>query len=330
MAFKILITGAAGFVGAHLASVLSEDAANQLTLVDNFERGRQDDDLTRLLERLNVRLITADLSTPDGFADLGEGYDHVYHLAAIIGVQNVMSRPYDVVRINALTTLHLLDWMRAGGGKKLLFSSTSEAYAWTQQFYPLPIPTPEDVPLALTDLTQPRSSYAGSKIFGELAVIHGCAGADLPFVIVRFHNVYGPRMGFEHVIPELFGRALDGQNPLVVYSAHHRRAFCYISDAIAALSAAMTGDRANGATLNIGNSDAEVSIGELAQSVLKKVGGDTKIEPQHAAHDPIGRRCPDISRARELLDWQPQIALDEGLDLTYQWYKPRLLARQKS
>ena len=320
---RILITGAAGFVGCHLTRELSASPDHELVLVDNFVRGRLDEDLEAITCRSNVRLISADLTDPKAFEQLGTGFDCVYHLAAIIGVKNVMERPYDVVRINGLTSLYLLEWFRNGGGRKLLFSSTSEAYAWTQQFHPLPVPTPEDVPLALTDLGAARSSYAGSKIFGELAITHGCASAGLPFVILRYHNVYGPRMGFEHVIPELFKRSLAGQNPLTVYSADHSRAFCYISDAVAATIAAMESDTACNATINIGN-DEEVTIGDLAQRVLKVTGVKTEIVAQPAAHDPIKRRCPDITKARKLLGHQPQVSLDEGLEKTLAWYRPHL------
>jgi nucleoside-diphosphate-sugar epimerase len=323
---RILVTGAAGFVGWHLAMRLSERPENVLTLVDNFVRGRRDADLEVLLSRPNVKLVSADLSDPRAFDQFENGFDHVYHLAAIIGVKNVMSRPYDVVRVNALTTLNLLEWFRKVGGGKLLFSSTSEAYAWTQQFHELPIPTPEAVPLALTDLANPRSSYAGSKVFGELAVTHGCASAKQRFVIVRYHNVYGPRMGFEHVIPELFQRAVAGQNPLVVYSANHSRAFCYVSDALTATIAAMEKADADGATINIGN-DAEVTIGELAKTALDVAGVNFPIEAQVAAHDPIHRRCPDISRARALLGYTPQVDLREGLKKTLEWYRPHLIAK---
>ena len=322
---RILITGAAGFVGYHLASRLSVDATNQLTLVDNFVRGREDTDFATLLKQPNVTAVRADLTQPSAFEELGDGFDEVYHLAAIIGVSNVMERPYDVVRVNGLSVLHLLDWFRKGGGRKLLFSSTSEAYAWTQHFHPLPIPTPEDVPIALTEVRNPRSSYAGSKIFGELAVTHGCISAGKPFVILRYHNVYGPRMGFEHVIPQLFERALTGQNPLVVYSANHRRAFCYIADAVDATVAAMQTESADGETFNVGNENAEVTIGELAKMILTHVETQPEVEAQAAAHDPIVRRSPDISKARRVLGFMPATSLEEGLAKTIEWYRARLL-----
>ena len=321
---RILITGAAGFVGYHLAWRLSANSANELTLVDNFVRGREDAEFGKLLERPNVASVRADLANPAAFEQLGDGFDHVYHLAAIIGVSNVMERPYDVVRVNGLSTLNLLDWFRKGGGRKVLFSSTSEAYAWTQHFHPLPIPTPEDVPVALTDLRNPRSSYAGSKIFGELAVTHACISVGKPFVILRYHNVYGPRMGFEHVIPQLLQRALQGQNPLVVYSADHKRAFCYVADAIEATIAAMENESANGETLNIGNQREEFTIGELANMILKQIDLQPPIAPQTAAHDPIVRRCPDVSRARKVIGFVAPTTLEEGLAHTIAWYRPHL------
>ena len=216
---RILITGGGGFIGFHLATALTADSANEITLVDNFARGKMDRELAALCARPGVRMLSLDLCDAASYAQVGDRYDEVYHLAAMLGVENVLQRPVDVLRVNALMTAQFLEWFIAGGGEKLLFSSTSEAYAWTLQFHELPIPTPEDVPLALTDLKNPRSTYAGSKIFGEMAVIHYCRSVGKPFAIARYHNVYGPRMGNDHVIPQLYRRAADGQNPLVVYSA---------------------------------------------------------------------------------------------------------------
>jgi UDP-glucose 4-epimerase/UDP-glucuronate decarboxylase len=317
---RVLVTGGAGFIGHHLIDRLLDDTATRVTVVVNSSRGHDISDIGNF-DADRVRVIEADLTDPGVWDGIGGGYHEVYHLAAVIGVRNVLGAPQDVVRVNAIATLHLLDWFVAGGGEKILFSSTSEAYAWTQHFHTLPIPTPEAVPLALTDLRDPRSSYAGSKIFGELAVTQYCQAAEKPFVILRYHNVYGPRMGLEHVIPELFARARSGQNPLTVYSANHRRAFCYVSDAVNATVAAMHSNRADNETLNVGNDREEITIGDLAKRILERVGGDVRVQERPAVNDPIPRRCPDISRARELLGYEPRIDLDAGLTATLAWYE---------
>jgi UDP-glucose 4-epimerase len=326
---RILISGGAGFVGYHLALKISQDLLDEVVIVDNFARGRLDAELQALVSRPNVRLLSGDLTEASTYDQLGGSYDEVYHLAAIIGVENVLKSPHEVVRVNATTTLLLLDWFVKGGGEKLFFSSTSEAYAWTQKFYRLPVPTPEDIPLALVELGNPRSSYAATKIFGELAVTQFCNMFEKPFVIARYHNVYGPRMGHEHVIPQVYKRILEGQNPLEVYSSDHTRAFCYISDAVAATIQAMRSPAADGRTINIGNDLEEITMAELAKRLVSKANMSLEIAHKPAAHDHIARRCPDISRARELLGYQPIVALDEGLDLTLAWYKPRLDERSR-
>jgi UDP-glucose 4-epimerase/UDP-glucuronate decarboxylase len=324
---RILIAGGAGFIGFHLARTLAEDETSELTIVDDFSRGESDEEFAALAAKPNVRLEAADLADSGTWQRLGGGYDDVYHFAAVIGVKHVLARPHEVVRINALSSIHLLDWFVRGGGSNVLFCSTSEVYAWTLLFQRLPVPTPEDVPLSLTTLTDPRTSYAGSKIFGELAVNQYCHAYGKRFVIVRYHNVYGPRMGHDHVIPELLERTLAGEDPLVVYSAEHTRAFCYVTDAVEATIAAMHEPRADGQTINIGNDREEVTIAELASRLRAHTGLAPAIEPRAAANDPIKRRCPDLSRARALLAFEPKVMLDEGLGRTAAWYTPRLSSR---
>lgn len=324
---RILLTGGAGFIGFHLATRLSEDESDEVTIVDDFSRGPLDPDLEHLTEKPNIRLERVDLTDPSSWRTLDGGYDEVYHLAALIGVEHVLNRPQDVVRINALATIHLLDWIVERETGRLVFTSTSEAYAWTNRFYELPVPTPEDVPLSLTDLADPRSSYAGSKIFGELAVQQYCRKHGRSFAIVRYHNVYGPRMGFEHAIPQLLERALAGQDPLAVYSAEHTRAFCFVSDAVDATVAAMREPAADGRTINVGNDREEIRIGELAERLLRVAGVDAGMEPHVAANDPVERRSPDLTVARSILRYEPSVTLDEGLERTVAWYAPRIRER---
>lgn len=317
---RVLITGGCGFVGLHLARRLSAEAGIEITLVDNFMRGKRDKGLEMLLDLPNVRMVEGDLTEQGTFESLDAGYDEIYHLAAILGVRNVIDRPHEVLRINAVATLNLLDWYVRGGGKRLLFSSTSEVYAWAKGVVEIPIPTPETIPLVLTDLDAPRITYAGSKIFCELSVRQYCNKFEKPYAIVRYHNVYGPRMGHEHVIPQLYYRARDGQNPLVVYSADHRRAFCYVSDAVEATVLSMRTPGAQRKTINIGNDNEEVSISELATKLLDCAGIRAEIRPERDASDPIQRRCPDIMSARKVLGYSPKVSLMDGLKSTIEWY----------
>ncbi|HPF98916.1 MAG TPA: NAD-dependent epimerase/dehydratase family protein [Kiritimatiellia bacterium] len=317
---NILITGGAGFIGFHLAEELSRDGTDHVVLLDSLVRGRRDADLEGVLRRANVKLVEGDVTDRSVWDKVGGPFDEVYHLAAVIGVRHVLERPHDVVRVNALGTLDLLDWFGRQKGGKLVFASTSEVYAWTQQFHPLPVPTPEAIPLSLTDLSNPRSSYAGSKMFGELAVTHIAGKAGKPFSIVRYHNVYGLRMGFEHVIPEVFRRVTEKQHPLVVYAAEHRRAFCHVSDAVAGTVLAMRHRAADGGTFNLGNDEQEIRMADLARAILQWAKVEVPLQEQPAPHDPIARRCPDITRARQVLGYAPRINLEEGLRRTLPWY----------
>ena len=317
---KHLLTGGAGFIGYHLARRLA-DQGDVVHLVDDLSRGRLDSELSELLARPNVRLIEADLNDAAALRRLDGGYDGVFHLAAIIGVANVLDRPHRVLATNARTLLNVLDWYLDGGARRLFFSSTSEAYAWTMTFHSLPIPTPEDVPLAVDRVDNRRASYALSKIFGEMAVVHGCEAAGRPYTIARYHNVYGPRMGMAHVIPEMYRRVYDGQDPLVVYSMEHRRAFCYVDDGIEATLRLMAPEVPS-AVYNIGNEMAEVTIGELARQVLAWAGRPGgAIDARAAAGPGIERRCPDIGRLRRVTGFEPTYSLGEGLDRTLTWYR---------
>jgi UDP-glucuronate decarboxylase len=317
---KQLITGGAGFIGYHLALRLLREG-HEVVLVDNLSRGRLDGDMQALLDQPGIRFIQADLTDAAALSSVGGGYDGVYHLAAIIGVANVLERPQQVLAVNARTLLNVLDWYVAGGARRLFFSSTSEAYAWTMTFHDLPIPTPEDVPLAVDRIDNRRASYAMSKAFGEMAVVHACRNAGRPYTIARYHNVYGPRMGMQHVIPEMYRRVYDGQDPLVVYSVDHRRAFCYVDDGVEATLRLMAAEVPS-EVYNIGNDAAEVTIGELARQVLawaERRGG--AIDARESAGPGIARRCPDITRLRRATGFAPQFTLAAGLDRTLAWYR---------
>src|SRR5262249_14611432 len=160
-------------------------------------------------------------------------------LAAIVGVRYANEIPARVLRTNLLLTINVLDAMRSLGARRLLFTSTSEVYAATVERGLAPVPTPEDVLLSVGDgLTDPFS-YGLSKIAGEM-LVRQCAVRDgYEQVTVRFHNVYGPRMGHDHVIPEVLDRIRAREDPFRVYGADQKRAFCYVDDAVEAILALM-------------------------------------------------------------------------------------------
>jgi nucleoside-diphosphate-sugar epimerase len=316
---KTLITGGAGFIGLHLARRLQR-AGHTLHLVDNFARGVEDAELLELAQSPRVKLFKKDVLAPNALDDLGTDYDYVYHLAAIIGVSNVLKRPFAVLGDNVTMLLSLLDFARKQQKlRRFVFTSTSEVYAGLLENFTLPIPTPESVALGLPDLKHPRTSYMLSKIYGEAL----CHQSGLPFTLVRPHNFYGPRMGLSHVVPELLKRAYsagDGDS-LEVFSVDHRRTFCFIDDAVALLELAAASDRCLGETLNLGTEAPEVTIGELAQKVIDTVGRKLTIVPKPATPGSPARRCPDLKKTTELTGYRARVALEEGIARTFDWYR---------
>lgn len=321
---RMLITGGGGFIGAHLAGALAEED-HEIDLIDDFSRGQADDDLRKLAERTNVRLLERDLLAPDGLEGLPADYGLVFHLAAIVGVANVLDAPYRVLRQN-VELLNVALELAAGQTalERFVFASTSEVYAGTLELSELPVPTPEDVPLTVPDPQRPRASYMLSKLYGE-ALTHQ---SGLPATVVRPHNVYGPRMGMAHVIPELLQRAHEAPDggTLEVYSVDHRRTFCFVADAVELISRAAQSSEADGETLNVGTEGPEVSIGELAEMVLATVGRRLEIEPLPPHPGSPERRCPDMSKAARLTGYSAQVPLEEGLRRTYDWYREAVFA----
>lgn len=315
---KALVTGGAGFIGTHLAARLV-GGGYHVDLVDDFSRGSNDETIASLGRTGNVRLIERDLRRPGALDDVDRDYALVAHLAAIVGVANVVSRPYDVLYENALMTAEAVSVARRQHALgRFVFASTSEVYAGTLEHFALPLPTPETAPIAIPGLDKPRTSYMLSKIYGEAM----CHTAGLPFTIFRPHNVYGPRMGLAHVIPELLKRAYfstDGR--LEVFSVEHRRTFCYVEDAVEMMVRAAESPRCQGQTLNIGVQEPEVTIGELAELVANVVGKELEVVPLPPTPGSPGRRCPDMTTTIELTGYEPVVALEDGVRRTYKAYR---------
>jgi nucleoside-diphosphate-sugar epimerase len=316
---KVLITGGAGFIGFHLAYALSAHGAS-VDLADNFGRAVRDADLNELLDTGKVRLLERDLLDATACQSFDRDYDAIFHFAAIIGVAHVLQRPYDVLTQNAQLLANAIDLARRQRRLgRFVFASTSEVYAGTLAAFGMKVPTPESTPLAVSDLTQARTSYMLSKIHGEAL----CQHSGLPFTIVRPHNVYGPRMGMSHVVPELLMRAhnaVDGAT-LQVYSAGHKRTFCYIDDAVDLLIRLLDSAATSNATLNLGSTDVEVTIADVAQTVIDVVGRKLQVQSLPDTPGSPARRAPDMDLARRLTGYRSGILLRDGVARTYAWYR---------
>ena len=220
-----------------------------------------------------------------------------------------------------MSTINFLEWISSIDCKNILFSSSSEAYAGTISHYNEKIPTPEDIPLCIEDVFNPRFSYAGSKIIGELLFVNYSKKYDLRGKIIRFHNIYGPRMGYEHVIPQFCTRILKQENPFKIFGGNQTRAFCFIDDAVQATRDIMEKSDNSIEIFHVGNDQEEISIVELAEKLFTITDFHPKVEILDPPPGSVARRCPSIEKLKNILDYEPKITLDKGLELTFKWYQ---------
>ena len=319
---KVLITGGAGFIGLHLANRLLEEGC-QVHIIDNFTRAVDDDELKETLSRDHTSFSSVDLLDTNNVKNLDVDYDVIFHLAAIIGVMHVLERPYNVLYDNIRMLGNMIDLAhRQTNLTRFFFASTSEVYAGTLKYFDLPIPTPESTPLASTELSLPRTSYMLSKIYGEAL----CQQAGIPFTLFRPHNVYGPRMGMAHVIPEQLRKAYNAKEGdyIEVFSIDHTRCFCYIDDAVEMLLQMMKSSDCEGKTLNLGTQNPEVTIKEVAEACFTAVGKKLNIDAKPVSPGSPTRRGPDMSQTIELTGFESQVGFLDGVARTYDWYKKNI------
>lgn len=316
---KILITGGAGFIGYHLAKKLAQEG-NRIVILDNFSRGVADSFLSILQEKHDVELRTNNLLEISTLSRIEDDYDYIYHLAAIIGVQNVLNHPYEVLSNNVNLLMNMIEIAKKQKHlKRFMFASTSEVYAGTLMYYGLEFPTTENTPLTVSDLRHPRSSYMLSKIYGEALLRQ----SGIPFTIFRPHNFYGPRMGMSHVIPELLRKTYMEENggKLQVYSAEHKRTFCYIDDAVELITRLALNEDADGEEFNIGNEKPEVTMREIGELVIEATGKKAIIEALSPSPGSPKRRCPSMRKTIEYTNYEPCISLGDGIKRTFDWYR---------
>ena len=275
---KVLVIGGTGFIGLNIAEKLASRTGYTVTLADNLFRGKHDPIVESLITRENVSLVNADFTNPKSYELLEDDYDHVYMLASVVGVQYTIDIPDELIRINTCLILNTLEWLKSSKCKKVLFSSTSECYSGTVDEFSYKVPTDEKVPLCIPDIKNPRFSYAVTKMLGESGFLNYSKKHNFEATIIRFHNVYGPRMGFKHVVPQITHRFFLKERDFKIFGYNQTRAFNHISDAVAGTIAAMESANTNGEIIHLGDANAEISIKTLVDFVGELMNYDGDFE----------------------------------------------------
>ena len=316
MGTRAVVTGGGGFIGAYLVKRLVRDGWD-VAVVDTMVRG----DASRLSEVIDqVELISCDVRDQDALERVFKAAEVVIHLAAINGTENFYKQPELVLDVGLRGALAVVNAGRDAGVPDLIVASTAEVYQT-----PRIVPTPEVIELTLPNSLNPRYSYGGSKIASELIAFNYAQEHYRQVQVFRPHNVYGPDMGWKHVIPQFVTRAVVGREatpdasvPFEIQGdGSETRAFCFVDDVVSGILT-MYAHGGHREVYHIGN-DEEVTIRDLAVRVGRSLGVDLDIRPGEAATGGTRRRCPDITKMRSL-GYRPQICLDEGLQRTISWY----------
>ncbi|TAN55326.1 MAG: NAD-dependent epimerase/dehydratase family protein [Rhodospirillales bacterium] len=309
-----LVTGGTGFIGAALVCRLVQEG-QRVRVLDNNSRGA----MRRLAGVTDqIEMVEGDIRDSAVVTAAAQGVDNVLHLAYVNGTRFFYEKPELVLDVGVRGMVNVLDACRANKVPELVLASSSEVYQT-----PPSVPTAEDVPLSVPDPRNPRYSYGGGKIICELmALNYGRSGFER-VMIFRPHNVYGPDMGWEHVIPEfsLRMKALAEQPGKLRFpiqgTGEETRAFVHIDDFTDGILAMLKG----GEHLNIYHvgTREEVTMGDLAHRVAACFGREIVLEPSKPPAGATNRRCPDIGKLQKL-GYNPARTLAAALPGVVQWY----------
>lgn len=307
---RVLVSGGAGFIGSHLCDSLLADG-HQVVCVDNFITGRHKN-IDHLVSNPDFHLIEHDIVNA---LDDDIVVDRVFHLASPASPVGYMRHPIETHLVNSVGTHNMLRLAQRCGAT-LLYTSTSESYG-NPDIHPQP-----ETYFGNVNPVGPRSCYDESKRFGESITMEYVRQFGLDARIVRIFNTYGPRNDPNdgRVIPN-FIRSAERGEPLIIFGdGTQTRSLCYVSDLVRGLRRAMECPATMGQVINLGNPD-ERTVSDLARIITDYCESSATIEFVDARQDDPERRCPDISKARALLCWEPTVGLEDGLRATIEHFR---------
>jgi NAD dependent epimerase/dehydratase len=307
----VLVTGAGGFIGGHLVERLVRESARVRAFVHYNSRGARGTlDWLEPESVAEIEVVLGELRDVESVTAAADGIDIVLHLGAHVGIPYSYANPRDFFEVNVLGTLNVAQAALRHGVELVVHTSTSEVYGSART-----IPITEGHPL------EPQSPYAASKVAADKVMDSWHRSYDLPVTVVRPFNTYGPRQSARAIIPTIISQALAG-SVVRLGSLHPRRDLTYVGDTVAAFVAAAQRPALAGGTIQLGTG-YDLAVGDLVDLVAEVLGRPLEIE-----HDParvraekseVDRLVSSPELARELLGWEPEVELREGLATTIEW-----------
>tara|TARA_Y100001970_G_scaffold217871_1_gene266997 strand:+ start:2501 stop:3442 length:942 start_codon:yes stop_codon:yes gene_type:complete len=302
---KYLVTGGSGFIGRAITlSLLKKN--NSVIIVDNKFRNKKYYDI----KDKNLKIFNIDIRNKNSLKKVFNKVDAVIHLAYINGTSFFYEIPNLILDVGIKGMINILELCEENKIKEFYLASTPEVHNSPY------LPTDEKVPLIIPDPFNPRYSYAAGKIISEIMTLN--ANFLDKAIIFRPYNIYGPNMGYNHVIPEIILKSLKSNKKLKIQgSGNQTRSFCYIDDFVAGFNLLLSKGK-NKNIYNIGNKD-EIKIKDLVKKIIKISNKKLSISTSSQKKGDVKRRCPDITKLRKL-GFKPKNNLDLGLIKTYEWY----------
>lgn len=316
---NIVIAGGAGFIGSHLAKRLLQEG-NKVIVLDNLISGEKSN-IVSLLDNPQFTFLQHDVSKPfTAIADRFAEIDYIFHLASPASPNKKSSRsfinnPLETMHANSYGTFNLLELAKEKKAR-FLYASTSEVYGDAQLS-----PQPESY-FGNVNPNGIRSVYDEGKRFGEAATFAYLRKFDLDVRIIRIFNTYGPNMHKDdgRVVSNFITQSLNGVSLTIFGDGSQTRSFCYVDDLVEGIMRAMFTEGTKGQVMNLGNPDERTML-ELAEKVKELTGSQVEITFESFPEDDPKQRRPDITKAKNLLQWEPKVTLDEGLKKTIEYFR---------